>query len=341
MPREQLAENYSEWDDCLNDGSLFKMPSQLRTLFVVLLVFCIPNNSTALWHKYKKYLGENFIKENDSDWEQSTLKVIQILLNPHGLTLEDFGLPSLVNRAKSNCFIFDEARSVDHQKELSNQSLDMQLNLNIGQCIAFATIMAAFHKGNVKVFFLDGPAGTGRTYLYNLILAEIRSRGKSAIAVASSGVAAILLSEGTTAHSRFKIPLENLGEKHCSITKQSDLAASIKNAKIIVLDEAPMFHRDCFDAVDRSFQDIMGSPEPFGIILTVLGGEIRQTLAVFPKGSKDDILDACCFNSTAWRNIKILKLTDNMRACNALTLFSKWLLQVGENQLPQYQIIYL
>ena len=79
------------------------------------------------------------------------------------MTLEDFELPSLVHRAKSNCFIFDEARSVDHQKELSNQSWDMQLNLNIGQCIAFATIMAAFHKESGGVFFLDGPAGTGKT----------------------------------------------------------------------------------------------------------------------------------------------------------------------------------
>ena len=62
-----LPENDSEWDDCLNEGSLFKMPSQLRTRFVVLLVFCTPNNSNALWHKYKKYLKENFIKDNDSD----------------------------------------------------------------------------------------------------------------------------------------------------------------------------------------------------------------------------------------------------------------------------------
>ena len=121
--------------------------------------------------------------------------------------------------------------------------------------------------------------------------------------------------------------------------KQSYLAASINEAKIIVWDEAPMLHRDCFDAVDPSLQDIMGSPEPFGGILTVLGGDMRQTLSGILKGSKDDILDACVFHSTACRKIKILKLTDNMRACNASTLFSKWLLQVGEDQLPQYQII--
>ena len=63
-----LAENYSEWDDCLNEGSLFIIPNQLRTLFVVILIFCTPNNSNELWQKYKKYLAENFIKDNDSDW---------------------------------------------------------------------------------------------------------------------------------------------------------------------------------------------------------------------------------------------------------------------------------
>ena len=85
--------------------------------------------------------------------------------------------------------------------------------------------------------------------------------------------------------------------------KQSDLAASIKKDKIIVWDEALMLHRDCFDAVDRSLQDFMGSPEPFGGILTVHEGDMRQTLPVIPKGSKNDIVDACFFHSTACRNI--------------------------------------
>ena len=91
--------------------------------------------------------------------------------------------------------------------------------------------MAAFYKGIGGVFYIDGPAGTGKTYLYNCILAEVRSRGQSAIAVASSGVAAILLSGGSTANSRFRIPLEDPGEKNCSIKQQSDLAASLEKQK--------------------------------------------------------------------------------------------------------------
>lgn len=58
-----------------------------------------------------------------------------------------------------------------------------------------------------RLFFLDAPGGTGKTFLANLILAKIRQSGKIAIAVASSGIAATLLNEGKTAHSTFKLPL--------------------------------------------------------------------------------------------------------------------------------------
>ena len=334
-----LAENDSEWDDCLKEGSFSKMPSQLRTLFVVILVFCNPNNSNALWEKHKRSLGENFIHNGDSNWEQSTLTEIQILLTPQGLTLSDFGLPLIKQSALSNVLFSDKPLSEEERRKLGNQSWKMQDNLNMEQCLAFATINAAFHRGNGGVFFLDGPAGTGKTFIYNLLLDEIRSRGKFAIAVASSGVAAILLSGGTTAHSRFKIPLEEPGVKSCSIKKQSAAAAFIKQAAIIVWDEAPMLHRDCFDAVSRLLQDLMDSTEPFGGILTVLGGDLRQTLPVIPKGSRDDVLDALFFNSDACRNIEVLKLTVNMRAVDASTEYCEWLLKVGEDRLDQYLII--
>ena len=65
------------------------------------------------------------------------------------------------------------------------------------------------------VFFLDGPGGTGKTFVYKLLLAHVRSeqavrpldQQRVALAVASSGLAATLLPGGTTAHSRFKIPI--------------------------------------------------------------------------------------------------------------------------------------
>ena len=62
------------------------------------------------------------------------------------------------------------------------------------------------------MFFLDGPGGTGKIEYSALLLAEIRSEGRLALAVASSGIAALLLPGGRTAHSVFKILVQQLSE---------------------------------------------------------------------------------------------------------------------------------
>lgn len=40
---------------------------------------------------------------------------------------------------------------------------------------------------------MDGPGGTGKTFLYKSLLATVRARGDIALAVASSGIGALLL----------------------------------------------------------------------------------------------------------------------------------------------------
>ena len=57
-----------------------------------------------------------------------------------------------------------------------------------------------------RAFFIDGPEGTGKTFLYSLLLARVRSAGHIALPVASSGIDALLLAGGKTTHSRLKLP---------------------------------------------------------------------------------------------------------------------------------------
>ena len=57
------------------------------------------------------------------------------------------------------------------------------------------------------LFFVDGPGGTGKTYLYRALVATIRSQKKITLATTTSSVAASIMPGGRTAHSRFKIPL--------------------------------------------------------------------------------------------------------------------------------------
>lgn len=66
-----------------------------------------------------------------------------------------------------------------------------------------------------RLFFVDGPGGTGKTFVYSLLLDTVRSQGDIAIAVASSGLAALLMPGGRTSHSRFGIPIPIEGTTHC------------------------------------------------------------------------------------------------------------------------------
>ena len=52
--------------------------------------------------------------------------------------------------------------------------------------------------------------------------------------VASSGIAALLLEGGRTAHSRFAIPLNVLDDSMCHIPGDSDLAELIRKCKLII-----------------------------------------------------------------------------------------------------------
>lgn len=60
--------------------------------------------------------------------------------------------------------------------------------------------------GVQRLDFLDWPGGTGKTFLLNSIIQLFYAHNVSTAAVSSSGVAALLLHLGTTAHSGFKIP---------------------------------------------------------------------------------------------------------------------------------------
>ena len=117
--------------------------------------------------------------------------------------------PSLLDEDQENSLIADEQ---NYDQIEIDQTLNNLTNLNSDQQNIFDTVIDAINEIiKQKLFFVDGPEGTEKTFLYNMILAYIRSLSGLngiAIAVASSGIAALLLSSGRTAHSRFKIPLK-------------------------------------------------------------------------------------------------------------------------------------
>nr|GEW92912.1 replication protein A 70 kDa DNA-binding subunit B [Tanacetum cinerariifolium] len=72
----------------------------------------------------------------------------------------------------------------------------------------------------------------------------------------NSGIAALLLNGGRTAHSQFGIPINIVEDSLCTITADSDLANLFRETKLIIWNEAQMVHNNCFKAFDRTLRDI-------------------------------------------------------------------------------------
>ncbi|PIA34321.1 hypothetical protein AQUCO_03800129v1 [Aquilegia coerulea] len=92
-------------------------------------------------------------------------------------------------------------------------------------------------------------------------MAKLRSKGKIVLAIASSGIASLLLLGGRTAHSRFNIPLNVDEYSTCNITKRTELAKLIQKADLVIWDEATKNHKYVFEVVDKTFRDIMHSED--------------------------------------------------------------------------------
>lgn len=215
--------------------------------------------------------------------------------------------------------------------------------LNSKQKLIFKSVMEASLGNKQELIFVYGHGGTGKTFLWTTIIFALRCTGKIVLAVASSGIASLLLPSGRTAHSRFKIPLDLTDDSICHVKKNTQLSKLLLETALIIWDESPMNDRRCFEALDKTLRDILDQPTcPFGGKSVLLGGDFRQTLPVKSKGTKMDIIASSIAESSIWRHFKICKLTENMRLLQpnlssaekeGIAAFSSWLLQVGDGQI--------
>ena len=190
--------------------------------------------------------------------------------------------------------------------EQLNAALHFEEVLNEGQRHAYNKVLQAIQDNKGAVFFLDGPGGSRKTFLYNALLSCIRGNQKIALACASSGIAALLLNNGRTAHSRFKIPIDINSESTCNIKVCNDHAKLLRRATLIIWDEAPMTHRHAFEAVDRTLIDIMQKDCLFGGKIMLFGGDFRQVLLVVCKGRREDVVDASLCHLFIWKYTEVL-----------------------------------
>jgi hypothetical protein len=187
-------------------------------------------------------------------------------------------------------------------------------NLNLEQLFGYTEIIEHMINRKGRVFFVDSPGGTGKTFLYRCLIATIRSEGLIIVATTTSGIAASIMPGGRTAHSVFKIPIKISDDIICKFSKQSDTTDLLHRVALIIWDEVAMTKRQYVETFDRSLHNIMGCELPFGGKVMVFGGDFRQVLPVVPRGVRAQITDATLLRTYIWKDLQKICLTRNMRA---------------------------
>ncbi|CAN0837888.1 ATP-dependent DNA helicase PIF1 [Linum grandiflorum] len=357
-----LLSTDDEWNDVMAEVSHWGMPPLIRSTFVSLLMFCNVTSPETLFEQWWPSMAVDFKRRlerlngqpiNDDLSEtlrNQVLQTLQTLLHNYSSTLAHFHLPQPPSQPHQNSSddLIAQQLHYDAPSELDAYQSTLG-KLNHHQRLAHDAILSSLQNKKGQLYFLYGHGGTGKTFLYNCIIAKVRSLGQIALVVASSGIAATLLPGGVTAHSRFKIPIDVDHASTCAIKKGTSLARLVEQTSLIVWDEAPMVHRLSFEAVDRTICDLMNTPQsgpgykPFGGKIVLLGGDFRQTLPVVPNGLRGDNLSACLTRSYLWSHCKLLRLHTNMRLntsiANATALFEgmpfpEWILALGDGKIP-------
>nr|XP_009796511.1 PREDICTED: uncharacterized protein LOC104243081 isoform X1 [Nicotiana sylvestris]XP_009796512.1 PREDICTED: uncharacterized protein LOC104243081 isoform X1 [Nicotiana sylvestris]XP_009796513.1 PREDICTED: uncharacterized protein LOC104243081 isoform X1 [Nicotiana sylvestris]XP_009796514.1 PREDICTED: uncharacterized protein LOC104243081 isoform X1 [Nicotiana sylvestris]XP_009796515.1 PREDICTED: uncharacterized protein LOC104243081 isoform X1 [Nicotiana sylvestris]XP_009796516.1 PREDICTED: unch len=252
--------------DCMSEAVSYQMPYSLRRLFDTLLVYCNPANPRELWEKFEEPMSHDFKRIPNlgtKEIRHLVLNYINEVLHSMGHNIYEFKFTSEIIVLPSPA---NEAKDVQFEKNIivSEEDLLIEKKLNSEQRRAYNIILDRVYSDKPRAFFIDGPGGTGKTFLYRALLANIRSKGFIALATASSGVAASILPGGRTAHSRFKIPIDIDENFTCNISKQTALATLIQDSKLIVWDEVSMAKGKMIEAFYTLLKDLMNTNILFG-----------------------------------------------------------------------------
>ena len=323
-----LLEDDALWTRTMTELVESASPSKIRKTFAFILIHGEPNNPAELWQTFKDAMIEDFVRNQPAGQaEQSALGKIQGVLRQFSKYLTDFDLPALEEAP---------AEELPNAEEFRLDAAIIRPRLNPEQlAVADAVLHALTNNNNEesKIFFIDGPGGTGKTFVYNYLIREVIGRNLHVATCAWTGIAATLLYHGKTLHSLFKLPVPVLDGATCNVKPNSSHAEFLRQQDIIVFDEASMIPKYAIEAIDRMFRDICNSNVPFAGKLTLLGGDFRQTLPVVRRARPAEIIDVCLKSSIIWASVRVFHLHTNMRAGLGEQAFSEFLLQLGSGQL--------
>ncbi|KAG8174784.1 hypothetical protein JTE90_013184 [Oedothorax gibbosus] len=275
-----LTECSDEAIAVLEEAAKTLMPNQMRRFFAYYLIGDEPSDARQLWERFELEMTDF------GDTSSEALCDIEAMLNTENRTCEDFGLnkPDIFTAPVICIDIGSHSQKCHEIEEKFNEDQLGVYNRVIGS-------ISGECQQPAQCFFIDGPGGTGKTFLYTGIYHRLLAMNKKTACVAWTGIASILLPCGTTSHRFFNLPIQ-LNEEGICFTKPRD-KRRLQEVDVVIWDEASMIPRKALEIIDRTLKDVMNNSLPFGGKTFILGGDFRQVLPVVKKATRSQIVSEC------------------------------------------------
>ena len=344
--------------DCFKEAAYFSTPNERRNLFVLLTLQGYPTISIyedkdMLYLLYEDYYIDNPNSETFQNSNYCINKLLQELqksFQQSDRSLDEYGLPNpttVTTELQREEFKYD---IIEEEKLLKD--LDENIPNNNEQKVFLDHVYLSIEKGESKIYFLAGSAGTGKSTIMKKIIHKTRSQNKIVLGCAATALAAQVYDSFDTFHGLFKYPvvkeMEDIDQIDCvelNMTNFPQRKELIENAKVIIWDEAPSNEYHCFKTVYNYFKFFEGK-------VVILLGDWKQTPPVVKYGCVSDIIKASIINSPVWQLFNIYKLTINMRLygmiknnqnseeyINKQKLYAEMLIHVGEGTFDNINVI--
>lgn len=305
-----LVQDHEEYNIAFEEAIEFSTPRELRTLLVTLIIAGAP--ASSLWESHSSSLDSDFRSTmSPSAAQQRALRDIDLMLSKHGKTTISVGLPAVEHDNTE----YDRLLHAFDRNDMRKQADDLVPKLNTEQRLVFDAVSSSIESRKGGVFMIDAPAGSGKTFTMCALTADLRANGKLVLCTASTGIAALLLPGGLTAHSTFKIPFgDNLIEgSSCNVKSESERAQVLRRADLIIWDEIPMSNKFAPEALDLTLRDLRRNDTPFGGATVLFSGDWRQVGPVIPFGTPRDVVNAAFISSYLWKHVQRFRLIQSMR----------------------------
>ena len=165
--RRGLLENDNQYSLALEEAAMSQMPSQVRTLYAIILTTCEPSDPLALWethrnsmtedflHRHRLSLSESDLPFSDDMYDQALIDVQEKLLRMGGQELSTYGLPVPAQDAGERLAREYRQETNYNVEEQASISATNQQRMTADQRTVFDKFMAVVHTNASKLVYIS------------------------------------------------------------------------------------------------------------------------------------------------------------------------------------------